>query len=180
MKIKTTELTGSLWITCLEKKEYNVSSWAKDILNSPAFKPSKKMKLEYVIVKFSDIGKKDYYTTQEIRDYAESKGYVTPAADLAPILLEEISGEDMEKLSLRWLIVMHEPIKSSDGDPRLLIVDRGGGGRWLGAGYGRPDDGWDREYGFVFLAPKSPLYSNLRPSRILCPWIFRFGRRNDY
>lgn len=167
MKIKTTGLTGSEWITRLEKKGYKVSSWASNILNSPTFKPSKKMELEYVIVRLtveslsSDIGKKYFYTTQEIRDYAESKGYRTPPADLALILREEISDEDIEKLGLWWITVMHEPITDSDGDPRLLRVSRDVDGRWLGADYGRPGDGWVRGYGFVFLAPQGTKDSKL-------------------
>jgi len=52
---------------------------------------------------------------------------------------------------LIWLITMHDPIKDADGDPGLLGVRRNGDGRWLGAYYDSPDDGWVRDCGFVFV-----------------------------
>jgi hypothetical protein len=41
----------------------------------------------------------------------------------------------------------------SDGDPNLLSLNRNDDGRWLNAYNGRPDNRWNRENGFVFLAP---------------------------
>jgi hypothetical protein len=36
----------------------------------------------------------------------------------------------------------------SDGDANLLNLNRSDDGRWLNTNYDKPDNRWDREYGF--------------------------------
>lgn len=57
-------------------------------------------------------------------------------------------------MGLVWLVVMHEPIVDSVGDPGLLGLYRSGAGRWLHAYWDGPGGGWGRQGGFVFLAPQ--------------------------
>lgn len=45
----------------------------------------------------------------------------------------------------------------SDGDPNLLNANRNDDGRWLNAYYDNPDNRWNRENGFAFVA--SQLFS---------------------
>ena len=42
----------------------------------------------------------------------------------------------------------------SDGNPNVLGLNRNDDGRWLNAYNGYPTNRWNRENGFVFLAPK--------------------------
>ena len=42
----------------------------------------------------------------------------------------------------------------SDGNPNVLGLNRNDEGRWLNAYNGNSDNKWNRENGFVFLAPK--------------------------
>lgn len=44
-------------------------------------------------------------------------------------------------------------ITASGGYPDLLGVNRNDDGRWLNTYNGQPDNGWNREIGFVFLVP---------------------------
>ncbi len=43
----------------------------------------------------------------------------------------------------------------SDGDPNLLGLNRNDDGRWLNAYWDKPDNRWNRQNGFVFLAPQT-------------------------
>lgn len=45
-------------------------------------------------------------------------------------------------------------ITDSDGNPNVLGLNRNDEGRWLNAYNGNSDNRWNRENGFVFLAPK--------------------------
>ncbi|NCQ12709.1 hypothetical protein GW804_01280, partial [Candidatus Falkowbacteria bacterium] len=63
---------------------------------------------------------------------------------------EKLSDKELEAMGLYWIVAMHEPIKDSGGDPRLLSVHRDCDGSWLDAYYGSPDVEWDRGSGFAF------------------------------
>ncbi len=89
-------------------------------------------------------------TTENIRKEADRRRWTEPPAELARLLLEKLSDEDL-RMGLWLLMVMHKPIPDSDGNPRLLGLGRDGGGRKLDAYYGRPVDGWGRRCGFAFL-----------------------------
>ena len=45
-------------------------------------------------------------------------------------------------------------ITDSNGNPNVLGLNRHDKGRWLNAYNGHADNRWNRENGFVFLAPK--------------------------
>jgi len=150
--LTTPGLTGTQWITRLEKGNYNISSYAKQLLLSPDF-ISSKTTCEIVIVKCSDVGK-EYPTTKEIRAYAKAQGYLTPSPELACIIRETISDEEIKEMGLWYIVAMHEPIKNSVGDPSLLDSYRADDGRWLSANYGRPDDMWSDCGGFAFVVPQ--------------------------
>ena len=75
--------------------------------------------------------------------------------ELAPYLREMFSDEDLEQMGIWALVLMHKPVAASDGDLRVLSVDRRGGGRWLDAYFGRHCLRWRREIGFLFFLPAS-------------------------
>jgi hypothetical protein len=88
--------------------------------------------------------------TSNIRDLATQRKLTTPNAEVACLIRENFSDEDIEAMGLIWIVAMHEPIKDSDGAPDLLSASRGGGGRWLSTYDGRPGDRWARGSGFAF------------------------------
>ncbi len=157
MKTKTITLTsngytGKQWIAWFEDNGYRVSSWAKEMLNSKDFKPTKGIEYQIAIVNGSDIP--EPRTTAMIREYAAEKGYQTPNAEVACLLKQTMSYDEMKEMGLWYIVTMHEPIKDSDGDPLLLDSDRFDDGRWLLAVYDGPDGNWDDGGGFAFAVPQ--------------------------
>lgn len=146
--------TGADFVRTMTEKRYNLSDWAKDVLAKEAFDASVTSGVTYtpeVILgsEFSDSER----TTENIRAEAARRNYVTPPAELAPLLREAFTDEELRAMGLYWLVVMHEPIVDSVGSPDLLGLGRDGGGRRLNADWGDPSRRWLRVDGFVFLAP---------------------------
>ena len=148
--------TGPEWIARLEKKGFRVSDYAKSVLCSSDFKPTSGITTEIAILKgmlFEDSNR----VTKKIRAEAKSRKLMKPNAEVACLIRENFSDEEIEAMGLYWIVAMHEPINDSDGDPLLLDAGRIGGGRWLGACYGRPGSGWFRFYGFAFVVSQVEL-----------------------
>ena len=142
--------TGEQWIKRLEDKGFRVSDYAKSVLRSPDFKPTKGVTTEIAILKGMLFEDRDRITSN-IRDLATQRKLTTPNAEVACLIRENFSDEEIEAMGLWWIVAMHEPIKDSDGDLLLLGARRGDGGRWLNAYCGSPDRRWGRDDGFAFV-----------------------------
>lgn len=141
--------TGEQWITRTEKKGNRVGDYAKQLLRSRDFKPTTGVVYTVKVLKgelFSDSDR----ITKNIRAKAKEMKLGQLNAEAACLIRENFTDEELEAMGLWYIVVMHEPIKDSDGDLRLLNVLRGYGGRWLNSYYGLPDGGWLREDGFAF------------------------------
>jgi hypothetical protein len=122
--------TGTGWIKRLEKKGVELSKWAKDVLNSPDFKPTNGIISNIAVLKgilWNDSNR----TTKNIRAEADKRNFTKPNAEVACLIREMFSDEELEAMGLWWIVDMHEPIKDSDGDPELLGAFRFGFGRGL-------------------------------------------------
>ncbi len=142
--------TGPEWIKRLEGKLFRLSDDAKSVLRSPDFKPTSGVTTEIAILKgmlFEDSNR----ITKKIRAEADKRKLATPNAEVACLIRENFSDEDIEAMGLIWIVAMHEPIKDFGGDPRLLRACRYGDGRWLRAYYDKPGSRWGREGGFAFV-----------------------------
>lgn len=142
--------TGEEWIGRLESNGFRVGDYAKSVLRSKSFKPTSGITYEIAVLKgelFSD----NERIIKNIRKDAKNRKFTTPNAEVACLIREKYSDKELEAMGLYWIVTMHEPIKDSDGDPGLLHARRGGGGSWLNASYGRPDDEWGRSLGFAFV-----------------------------
>jgi len=142
--------TGSEWIERLEKKGFRVSGYAKSVLRSADFKPTNGITTEVAVLKGSLFSNNDRLT-RKIRAEAERRNLTTPNAEIACLIREKFSDEEIKEMDLWWIVAMHEPIKGSDGYLNLLSVLRNGVGRWLSADYGFPVHGWVIETGFAFV-----------------------------
>lgn len=141
--------TGPQWIARTEKSGNRVGDYAKELLQSPDFKPTTGVVYTVKVLKgelFSDVDR----TTENVRAKAKELKFGQLNAEAACLIRENFTDKELEAMCLWWIVVMHEPIKDSDGAPGLLRVGRDGGGRWLSSCYGRPDGRWDREDGFAF------------------------------
>ncbi|PKM91528.1 hypothetical protein CVU82_02955 [Candidatus Falkowbacteria bacterium HGW-Falkowbacteria-1] len=142
--------TGEQWIIRLESKDFRVSDYAKSILCSKSFKPTNGVTYEIAVLKgeiFSDNDR----ITKNIRKEAKNRKLSTPNAEAACLFREKFSDKELEAMGLYWIVVMHEPIKDSDGDPLLLSAGRDGSGSWLDADCGGSGSRWVRGGGFAFV-----------------------------
>lgn len=141
--------TGEEWIKRLEDKGFRVGNYAKSVLRSDDFKPTKGVTTEIAILKgmlFTDTDR----ITKKIRADADKRKLQKPNAEVACLIREKFSDEEIKATGLVWVVAMHDPIKDSDGYLHLLLASRDVGGSWLNACYGNPDRGWDRRNGFAF------------------------------
>lgn len=143
-------ITGEEWITRLEGKSFRVGDYAKSVLRSKDFKPTNGIIYEIAVLKgelFSDSDR----ITKAIRKEAKNRKFSTPNAEVACLIREKFSDKELEAMGLYWIVAMHEPIKDSGGDPRLLGAYRDGNGSWLSTVCDGPGGKWDRCHGFAFV-----------------------------
>lgn len=144
--------TGPAWIERLEKKGFRLSKWAKDLLNSKDFKPTSGVTYKVAVLK-GTMFTNDERITSKIRVEAERRKLEKPNAEIACLIREMFSDEELEAMGLWLIAVFHEPIKDSGGG-RLLYASRVDGGLWLDTCYGRPGDGWVSVDGFAFVVSR--------------------------
>jgi hypothetical protein len=142
--------TGEDWITRLENKGFHVGDYAKQVFCSPDFKPTSGVTIEIVILKGTLFEYNYIRTAKHIHAEANKRKLDKPNAEVACLIREKFTDEEIKAMGLYWIVVMHEPINDSDDNPIFLRVDRGGSGNWLYA-YFEPDDGWGSESGFAFV-----------------------------
>jgi len=149
--------TGENWITRLESKGFRADNYAKQVLRLPDFKPTNGVTTEVTVLKgmlFDDQSR----ITEKIRAEAGKRKLLKPNAEVACLIREKFTDQEIEAMGLWWIVTMHEPIKDSDGDPSLLQASRSDGGRWLNTYNDEPDDTWDCANGFAFTVSQvSPL-----------------------
>ncbi|MBP6855971.1 MAG: hypothetical protein KBC26_03345 [Candidatus Pacebacteria bacterium] len=126
-----------------------MDDYAKRVLQSPYFTPTSGVTTQVAILKgmlFEDNDR----TTWSIRMYAFIRKLIKPNAELACLIREKFTDEEIEAMGLWSIVAMHEPINNSEGDPSLLGARRNGAGRWLSAYDGWPGVRWRRDGGFAF------------------------------
>lgn len=142
--------TGEEWIKRLEGKDFRVSGYAKQVLLSPDFKPTSGVTIEVGVLKPMLFENNDRIT-EKIRAEAEERKLSKPNVELACLIREKFTDEEIEAMGLWYIIAMHEPIKDSDGSPHFLDVDRHDCGHWLDTCNDWPGREWGRNRGFAFV-----------------------------
>jgi hypothetical protein len=142
--------TGEEWIARLESKGFRVGDYAKSVLRSKSFKPTNGVTYEIAVLK-GEIFSDNERITKNIRKEAKNRKLSAPNAEVACLIREKFSDKELEVMGLYWIVAMHEPIKDSDGDSKLLSADRDDDGSWLRTGYGSPGSEWHRSNGFAFV-----------------------------
>ena len=147
--------TGQAWVDRLIKKGRRVSDNAKKRLLLPDFKPTNGVITKIAVLKgelFSDEDRitKNIRTKAHAGSFTNGKKLFDPNPEIACMIRERCSDEEIEAMGLWGIIGMHKPIKDSDGGLDLLGAFRGGDGSWLYTYYGKPDYRWNRDHGFAF------------------------------
>lgn len=143
-------MTGEERIVHLEAKDCSISDFGKSVLRSPDFKPTSGVTIEIAVLKGSLFNDSDRITSK-IRAFATERKLTAPNAEVACLIRDSFSDEEIKAMGLWWIVAMHEPIKDSDGHPDLLGANRlDGDGRKLRAFCDRPGFRWPRGSGFAF------------------------------
>jgi hypothetical protein len=146
--------SGKDWIKHFNKKGVEIGNYAKQLLLSEDFKPSKKGTTSQIVVIKGEFFSDNDRITSKIREEADRRNMTKPNAEVACLIRDLFTDDEIKAMGLSWIVTMHEPIKDSDGDPHLLSTNRNGNKSWLSTYYGPPDRRWHRGSGFAFVAPQ--------------------------
>lgn len=117
--------SGPDWITRLESKGSGVGSYAKSVLRSPDFKPTSDVTIEIAVLPGTLWSDGDRIT-RKIRAKAKKRKLGKPNAEVACLIREMFTDEEIEAMGLWWIVAMHKPIKDHlVGHPHLLSARRG-------------------------------------------------------
>ena len=141
--------TGEEWIKRLERKGFRVGDYAKGILFLRDFKPTNGVTTEVVVLK-GMLFKDDDRIMKKIHAEANKRKFKKPNAEVACLIREAFTDEEIKAMGLTWIVAMHQPITDSDGDPGILAAHCNSNGRWLVAYFNYLDDRWSRDAGFAF------------------------------
>ena len=147
-------LSGEQEIKHLEKLGHKVGDYAKSVLRSKDYKPSKKGTVHKIAVLKGELFLDESRVTRNIRMEAEKMKMTKPNAEVACLIREKFTNKEIEETGLNWIVIMHEPIKDSGGYLSLLGTSTRDSFSGLDAYYGIPGSRWGREYGFAFVAPQ--------------------------
>ena len=145
--------TGEEWIVHLNGKGLPVGSYAQSVLRHKNFKPTKAGTVHQIGVIPGKLFSDDGRITKNIRADAKKRKMTDPHAEVACLIRDMFSDEEIKEMGLDWIITMHEPIPDSDGHPSVLGTNRCNDYR-LGAYDGRPGRRWRSAYGFAFSVPQ--------------------------
>jgi len=150
--------TGEEWIKRLEDKGFHLDTYVKRILRSPEFKPTDGVMTEVVILKgmlFADSNR----FTKTIRAEADKRNLTKPNAEIACLIREKFTDEEIWLMGFWWIVVMHEPVKIDD--LYLLLCAHHHVHRYplLNATSGQPESSWGRVYGFAFAVSQEKVHA---------------------
>lgn len=153
---------GKDWTSRLEVKGFHVRPSAKRMLQSPDFKPTSSRTIEVAVIKGS-LFLDNNRTAENIQAYArammtpDNRKLRKPGRDLACLIREKFTDEEIETMRLWHILAMHVPMGDSDGGPIRFDVSRGSDGwrRCFSAYSLRPEDCYGPSSGFAFeVVPK--------------------------
>lgn len=144
--------TREQWESHLERHGWRIGDYARQVLNYATEVPTSGVTYNIVVRPGKKISDSDRIT-KKIRAAADKKGWLKPHWEVACLIRDTFTDEQLEQMGLWYIVVMHEPIKDSECDPRLLQSNRSDDGRWLYANYDRPDSYWHVDGGFAFAVP---------------------------
>jgi len=143
--------TGEEWITRLECKGMVVIDHAESLLRSKAFKPTTGITTQICVFKGS-LFRDNERVTKQIRVEAKKRGFTKPNAEVACLIRERFTNQELEAMGLDMIVAMHEPIKDSTGHSYLLCADRSHDVPLLHTSYCDPGPCWYVTDGFAFAA----------------------------
>lgn len=142
--------TREQWEQHLERRGWRIGSWARNVLRRASEAPTNGVTYNIVVRPGKNISDSDRIT-KKIRAAADKKGWVKPHWEVACLIRDTFTDEQLAQMDLWYIVTMHEHINDSGGVARVLCAGRLDSGRWLRAYVGNPDRRWGRGYGFAFV-----------------------------
>jgi hypothetical protein len=151
---------GDKWIPRSENQGFSVGYDAKSVLRSRDFKLTPAGVTLVVAVLTATCFSEGDLTLAKAFELAEEFNFTIPNTDIACLIREKFSDEDIELMGQRvgldlWhILTMHEPIRDQDGLPSRLLVTRQSSRNELILSRDRPGSGvhrFPRDYGFAFI-----------------------------
>lgn len=146
-------MTREQWEQHLERRGWRIGNRGRQALRHASEVPTNGVIYNIVVCPGRNISDRDRIT-KKICAAANKKGWVKPHWEVACLIRDTFTDEQLEQMGLWYIVTMHEPINDFDGVPSLLSSARDVVGRWFIAGYGRADDRWDDNGGFAFAVPQ--------------------------
>ncbi len=144
-------MMGEEWITHFDRRGIKIGDYAKQLLRSKEFKASPKGTVYQIAVIKGEFFSDETRVTSKICLEGDRRKYTKPNAEVACLIRDLFTNEEIKKMGLLWIVAMHEPINDSHGGPGLLYANAYDSGPWLDAYYGEPDRRWRRENGFALV-----------------------------
>lgn len=155
IKIGTGVKSGKAFCSELEKKDFRIGDWARDVLKQKAFTiAAQEEDVDLVSLSVTDLGFKKGARYDAICTRGLELGLELCPAEVGPQLrlqyLDQPRGE--------WLVIAMGALRGSDGRLSVFRVAHDDDGRWLGTCCADPDDFFGGDRRFVFRLPrKQPL-----------------------
>ncbi len=153
--------TGEEWITRLESKGFRLHDYPKRLIRSFYHVPTKATVIEVAVLKgmlFRRTLFKNELVTRRIHAKVKarlvgcSRNLCKPSIDLACLIREKFTDEEIVAMKLSSIVVMSEPISitSFGASLSLLAVDTLDSGRRISVCSGAPSAKWEPDQGFAF------------------------------
>jgi hypothetical protein len=154
IKIGTGIKNGKAFCSELEKKDFRIGDWARDMLGQKAFTvATQEEDVDLVNLSVADLGFEEGARYDAICARALELGLELCPAEVGPQVRLQYPDQPLGE----WFLVAMEAIRDSDGDLDVFSVGHGEDGRWLDSYCGEPDFFWDAGLRFVFRLRKQPL-----------------------
>jgi hypothetical protein len=141
---------GEDWVFRLDRKDFRMDSYAKQVVRSPSFMRTSGVTTEVAVLKGMLFEERERIT-KNVLAAAERMKLRRPNAELACLFRLKFTNKDIEAMGLGQIVAMHEPINDSEGGPHLLCADNNHFGLRLSTAHYTPDRWWNRDTGFAFV-----------------------------
>lgn len=148
-----TAIKNGAFCSELEKKDFRIGDWARDMLGQKVFNvdvATQEEDVDLVRLSVANLGFKEGARYDAICARATEMGLELCPAEVGPQLRLQYKDQPRGE----WILVAMEPITDSNGRLRIFHVEHDGSGLWLHGRYGRPDGFWDPDSLWVFLRRK--------------------------
>ena len=120
--------TGPEWVKYLKDNGYELSEHkyhlkAKEIINSNDFVRSNNITYDVVVLKGNTVRDSSRCFERILREGKKRK-YEQPPIEVACLIREKFTDEEIKKMGLWMIMIMHGPIKNHKGSYNIMCIDR--------------------------------------------------------